>query len=89
VSRLPVASERLTLTASGQVRYALRTPYRDGTTHIVLESVDFIAWLAALPLPPAGEVDCAGQLLGRSHAVVRFAERGARQSHNDDCPGGE
>jgi hypothetical protein len=26
-----VAVERLTLTPSGQVRYALKTPYRDGT----------------------------------------------------------
>lgn len=28
----PVAMERLALTVSGQVRYALKTPYRDGTT---------------------------------------------------------
>jgi hypothetical protein len=27
----------MALTASGQVRYTLKTPYRDGTTHIVLE----------------------------------------------------
>jgi hypothetical protein len=43
VSRSPVASERLALAASGQVRYALKTPYRDGTTHIVLEPLDLIA----------------------------------------------
>ena len=55
VSRPPVASERLALTASGQVRYALKTPYRDGTTHIVLEPPDLMARLAALPSPPAGE----------------------------------
>jgi hypothetical protein len=48
VSRPPVAEDRLTLTASGQVRYILKTPYRDGTTHIVLEPLDFIARLAAL-----------------------------------------
>jgi hypothetical protein len=55
VSRPPVASEHLALTASGQVRYALKTPYRDGTTHIVLEPLDFMARLAALLLPPAGQ----------------------------------
>jgi len=27
----------LALTSSGQVHYRLKTPYRDGTTHIVLE----------------------------------------------------
>ena len=52
VSRPPVAIERLDLTAQAQVRYRLKTPYRDGTTHIVLEPLDFIARLAALVPPP-------------------------------------
>jgi hypothetical protein len=52
VSRPPVASERLALTASGQVRYTLKTPYRDGTTHIVLEPLDLMARLAALVPTP-------------------------------------
>jgi hypothetical protein len=52
VSRPPVSVERLSLTAQGQVRYRLKTPYRDGTTHIVLEPLDFIARLAALVPPP-------------------------------------
>jgi len=37
VSRPPVAEDRLAVTPSGHVRYTLKTPYRDGTTHIVLE----------------------------------------------------
>ncbi len=36
----------------GQVRYQLKTPYRDGTTHVVFEPVDFIARLAALVPKP-------------------------------------
>jgi Putative transposase len=52
VSRPPVSVERLALTAQGQVRYRLKTPYRDGTTDIVLEPLDFIARLAALVPPP-------------------------------------
>jgi hypothetical protein len=48
VSRPPVASERLALSASGHVRYTLKTPYRDGTSHIVLEPLDLMARLAAL-----------------------------------------
>jgi hypothetical protein len=52
VSRPPVSVERLSLTAQGQVRYRLKTPYRDGTTDIVLEPLDFIARLAALVPPP-------------------------------------
>ena len=38
--------------SQGQVRYRLKTAYRDGTTHIVLEPLDFIARLAALVPPP-------------------------------------
>jgi hypothetical protein len=52
VSRPPVSVERLDRTAQGQVRYRLKTPYCDGTTHIVLEPLDFIARLAALVPPP-------------------------------------
>ncbi len=52
VSRPPVAVDRMALTASGQVRYSLKTPYRDGTTHIVLEPLDLMARLAALVPPP-------------------------------------
>jgi len=52
VSRPAVASERLALTPQGNVRYTLQTPYRDGTTHVILEPLDFIARLPALvPLP--------------------------------------
>jgi hypothetical protein len=31
IARPPIATERLSLTESGHVRYALKTPYRDGT----------------------------------------------------------
>jgi hypothetical protein len=40
-------SERLSLTAQGHTRYALKTPYRDGTTHVIFEPLDFLARLAA------------------------------------------
>jgi hypothetical protein len=52
VSRPPVSVERLSLTAQGHVRYRLKTAYRDGTTDIVVEPLDFIARLAALVPPP-------------------------------------
>ena len=56
VSRPPVATERLSLTRGGNVRYALKTPYRDGTTHVIFEPEDFIARPrragAKTPCPP-------------------------------------
>jgi hypothetical protein len=54
VSRPPVATARVSLTQGGNVRYALKTPYRDGTTHVIFEPEDFIARLAArVPKPRA------------------------------------
>jgi hypothetical protein len=35
------------------VRYQLKTPYLDGTTHVIFEPLDFIAKLAALVPKPA------------------------------------
>jgi len=48
ISRPAVSVERLSLTSQGNIRYALKTPYRDGTTHVVFEPLDFMARLAAL-----------------------------------------
>jgi hypothetical protein len=51
-SQGPLATERLSLTEGGYVRYGLKTPYRDGTTHVIFEPEDFIARLAALVPKP-------------------------------------
>ena len=37
-----VAEKRITVTAQGKVVYLLKTPYRNGTTHVVFELFDFI-----------------------------------------------
>jgi hypothetical protein len=34
IARPPVSEQRLSLTRNGMVRYELKTPYRDGTTHV-------------------------------------------------------
>jgi len=52
ITRPGVSEKRLSLTNQGQVRYELKTPYRDGTTHVIFEPVDFIAKLAALVPKP-------------------------------------
>jgi hypothetical protein len=48
ISRPAISEKRLALTANGHVRYELKTPYRNGTTHVIFEPLDFIATLAAL-----------------------------------------
>ena len=40
---LASADCRRALTAHGQVRLTLKTPYREGTTHVIFEPEDFIA----------------------------------------------
>jgi len=52
ICRPPVSEKRLFLTARGDIGYTLKTPYRDGTTHVIFEPLDFIARLAALVPPP-------------------------------------
>ena len=52
-SKRPALSEaRLELTDQGMVSDALKTAYRDGTTHVVFEALDFMAKLAALVPKP-------------------------------------
>ena len=40
------------ISPQGTVRYQLKTPWRNGTTHVEFEPIEFIAKLAALVPPP-------------------------------------
>jgi len=44
----PIALERLSVDADGLVVLELKRPFRDGTTQILFEPMDFVARLAAL-----------------------------------------
>lgn len=70
VARSAVADNRLSLTRQGQVRYSLKTPWRDGTTHVVFEPLDFI---------PQGTFSIAR----RSHLAMTWAKRLKRVFHID------
>ena len=48
ISRPSLSEERLSLNERGQVVYKLKTPYDNGTTHIVLDPLDFLSRLASL-----------------------------------------
>ncbi len=48
ITRPAIAERRLSLTPAGDVRYRLKAPYRDGTTHVVFEPLDFMARLPAV-----------------------------------------
>jgi len=52
IARPALAVPRLSLSSTGKVLYTLKTPYRDGTTQVAFDPVDFIARLAALVPKP-------------------------------------
>jgi len=79
ISRPAVSEKRLSLTPNGTLRYQLKTPYRDGTTHVIFEPLDFIARLAALvPKPRVNLTRFHGVFAPNSkhRALVTPAKRG-------------
>jgi hypothetical protein len=76
ITRPAVAIERLSLTAQGHIRYALKTPYRDGTTHVIFEPLDFLARLPVLlcsgaPSSHHKPACCAHRALSRNPAQLQ------------------
>jgi ribosomal protein S27E len=92
ISRPAVSEKRLSLTRQGKVRYQLKTPYRDGTTHVIVEPVDFIAKLAALvPRPRVNLTRYHGVFAPNSthRALVTPARRGKGGRRNTTQQGQE
>ena len=52
IARPAISERRLSISPQGRVRYQLKTPWRNGTTHVEWDPVDFIAKLVAL-VPPS------------------------------------
>ena len=48
ITRPAISMKRLSVTRNGRVRYELKTPWRNGTTHVIFEPLDFISRLVAL-----------------------------------------
>ena len=48
ITRPAIAEQRLSLASNGSVIVALKTPYDDGTSHVVLSPMEFMGRLAAL-----------------------------------------
>ena len=42
ITRPAVSTKRLSLTRNGQVRYELKTPWRNGTTHVIARLVALV-----------------------------------------------
>ena len=72
ITRPAIANERLQRNRAGQVVLQLKSPYRDGTTHIVMSPLEFMQRLAALvPRPRLHLIRFHGVLA--PHARLRAA----------------
>jgi len=92
VARPPVATERLSFLPDGRVLYALRHRWRDGTTHVAFEPLDFVAKLAAQVPPPRcntvryhGVLAAAARL--RSWIVPEGQDPAETVPRHAGCPG--
>lgn len=93
IARPAVSEKRLSLASTGKVRYELKTPFRNGTTHVIFEPLDFLARLAALvPKPRVNLTRCHGVFAPNSkhRAAItpsgrgRGGKRGKQASDNPD-----
>lgn len=73
LARPAVSTARLSMTPHGLIHYRLKTPYRDGTTHVVFEPLDFIAFAGG----------AGSEATGASHPVPR----GVRPEQSSACTG--
>ena len=82
ITRPPVSTKRLSITRNGRVRYELKTPWRNGTTHVIFEPLDFISRLVSLiPKPRVNLTRYHGVFApnSKSRAKITPAKRGKRK----------
>ena len=85
ITRPAVSTKRLSMTRNGQVRYELKTPWRNGTTHVIFEPLDCISRLVSLvPKPRVNLTRFHGVFAPNSkyRAKVTPARRGKRKKRH-------
>jgi hypothetical protein len=84
IARPAVSNERIALTECGHVRYTLKTPYRDGTTHVYFSPLDFMARLAALVPQAESQSDpISWRIRAEQQAAFASNAERARQAASD------
>ena len=75
ITRPTLSDERIKLNAAGQVQLKLKTPWRDGTPHLVMSPLDFMQCLAALvPQRPLEQEEPATETAAASECEVETAQ---------------
>ena len=90
ITRPALANERVQTNAAGQVVLKLKTPWRDGTTHLVMSPLEFMQRLAALvPRPRLHLIRFHGVLAPnaklRALVVPQVPEPAAQQAKPAEC----
>ncbi len=89
VARPPLALERLEELRDGRLAYRLKKPWRDGTTHVVMERTELLERLAPLVPPPrAHQVRYHGVLAPCASGRDRVVPAGVERSQEQVAPGG-
>lgn len=87
-ARPALGTQRVEQLPDGRVRLALKTPYSDGTSHMVFDPLEFIGRLTALiPRPHKNLLVYHGVLAARSKwrsRVVAYGRPAASSSDNDE-----
>ncbi len=92
ITRPAIANERLTRNKDGQIVLKLKTPYRDGTTHIIMSPLEFMQRLAALvPRPRLNLIRFHGVLAPNAKLRAEIIPDGMKNKSkptdaNDDVP---
>jgi len=81
MARPPVATQRLYRLADGRLLYRLKRRWRDGTTHVVFEPLEFLEKLAALVPPPRIHQIRFHGILGPAAGARRFVVPAAAEPH--------
>lgn len=89
ITRSAIANERLSANHAGQVVLKLKTPYRDGTSHINMSPLEFMQRLAALvPRPRLHLIRFHGVLAPHAKLRATIVPIPA-QTPRDSAPFGE
>ena len=85
ITRPALANERVQCNATGQVVLKLKTPWRDGTMHLVMSLLEIMKRLAALATPRRQQA--AGPLSGRARErLLRVGQfRAASVAEGSNC----
>ena len=87
ITRPPVATKRLSIDDRGRVVYRYKRPFRDGSTHVVLDPLDFMARLAALvPRPRLNLTRFHGVFAPNFKHRQRIVARRTRRQIDSDKP---